>query len=173
VFVISFYNSQYAKCFLTWQMSNDCHFLLSLHGCFLGAFKKLRKRLLTASSPPVRPSVHIEQLGSHWTDCHESWYMMNFPISIWKTHVSLQSDKNNGYFTWRPIYISPSVLRMKIFQTKVAEKLENTLYVQYIFLRKLCCLWDNVEKILCGGAGYRRMRIACWILMLKMHTQLV
>jgi hypothetical protein len=41
---------------------------------FLGAFEKLRKAtvsfimLLCLS---VRPSVHIEELGSHWTDFYE------------------------------------------------------------------------------------------------------
>jgi len=28
-----------------------------------------------------------------------------FPKYVEKTQVSLKSDKNNGYFTWRPIYI--------------------------------------------------------------------
>ena len=29
------------------------------------------KRLLALSSPSLRPSVRMKQLGSHWTDCHE------------------------------------------------------------------------------------------------------
>jgi len=39
---------------------------------FLGAFAKLRE---TTSSCVVslRPSVRMEQLGSHWTDFHEIW----------------------------------------------------------------------------------------------------
>jgi hypothetical protein len=38
---------------------------------FLGAFEKLRKapNSLVIS---VRPSVGLEQLGSHWTDFHEN-----------------------------------------------------------------------------------------------------
>jgi len=28
-----------------------------------------------------------------------------FRKSVEKIQVSLQSDKNNGYFTWRPIYL--------------------------------------------------------------------
>jgi len=31
--------------------------------------------------------------------------MRIFRKSIEKTQVSLKSDKKNGYFTWRPIYI--------------------------------------------------------------------
>jgi len=28
-----------------------------------------------------------------------------FQKSVKKIHVSLKSDKNNGHFTWRPIYV--------------------------------------------------------------------
>jgi len=28
-----------------------------------------------------------------------------FPKSVGKIQVSVNSDKNNGYFTWRPLYI--------------------------------------------------------------------
>jgi len=37
---------------------------------FLGAFAKLRKATINFVSS-VRPSVRMEQLGSHWTDFHE------------------------------------------------------------------------------------------------------
>ena len=53
----------------------------------------------------VRPSVRIEQLGSHWTDLHETWYLNISRNSVEKIQVSLKSDKSKGYFTWRPIYI--------------------------------------------------------------------
>jgi hypothetical protein len=41
---------------------------------FLGAFAKLRKatiRFVTSDCPFDRPSVGMEQLGSHWADFHE------------------------------------------------------------------------------------------------------
>jgi len=53
----------------------------------------------------VCPSVLVEQLGSHWTDLHEIWYLSIFGTSVEKFQVLLKSDKDNGYFTWRPIYI--------------------------------------------------------------------
>ena len=37
---------------------------------FLGAFVKLRKATISFVMS-VRPSVRLEQLGSHWTDFHE------------------------------------------------------------------------------------------------------
>jgi len=39
------------------------------------------------------------QLGSRWTDMHEISYVNIFLKSVEKIHVSLKSDKNNGYFT--------------------------------------------------------------------------
>jgi len=44
----------------------------------LGAFVKLRKATISfamsarlSDRPTDRPAVHMEQLGSHWTDFHE------------------------------------------------------------------------------------------------------
>ena len=51
---------------------------------------------------------------------------------------------------------------MRTVQTKVVAKLETHILCSIIFLRKLCRLWDNVEKY--GTAGVTLpMRIACWI----------
>ena len=72
---------------------------------FLGAFAKLRKRLLISSCLSVRLPVRMEQLGPHWTDFHEILYVSICRKSVQKIQVSLQSDKNNGYFTRRPIHI--------------------------------------------------------------------
>ena len=47
----------------------------------------------------VCPSVRTEQLGFHWTDFHEIWYLRIFIISVGKVRVTLKSDKSNGYFT--------------------------------------------------------------------------
>jgi hypothetical protein len=47
----------------------------------------------------------MEHLDSHWMDFHEIWYLSIFLKSVEKTQVSLKSDKNNEYFTWRPTYI--------------------------------------------------------------------
>jgi len=53
----------------------------------------------------ARPSVRMEQFGSHWTDCHEILYLSIFRKSVHTIHVSLKYDRNNGYFALRPIYI--------------------------------------------------------------------
>jgi len=65
---------------------------------FLGTFAKLRKAVASFIIS-VRPSVRMEQLGSHWTDFHEIQYLSIFRKYVEKIHVSLKSDKNKGYFT--------------------------------------------------------------------------
>ena len=39
------------------------------------------------------------------TDFHEIWYLNIFRNSVEKIQVSLKSDNNDGYFTWRAIHI--------------------------------------------------------------------
>ena len=57
----------------------------------------------------VRPSVRMEQLGSHWPDFHEILYLSMFRKSYEKIQVSLKFDKNNAYFTWGPKYFYASI----------------------------------------------------------------
>jgi len=73
---------------------------------------------------------------------------MIFRKSVLKTQVSLNSNTNNGYFTWRPIcifIISLSFLRRKrSVSDKHCRENQNTLCVQLHFFRNSCHLWDNV-----------------------------
>jgi hypothetical protein len=75
---------------------------------FGGAFAKLR-RATVSFVMSVWPSIRMEQRGSHRTDFHEIWYLDIFRKSLEKVEVSLKSDKNNGYFTWRPMYVSDHI----------------------------------------------------------------
>jgi hypothetical protein len=67
-----------------------------------------------------------------------------------KLNVSLKSDKNDGYFTWRPIYIfnqSRSVLlRMRNVSDKNCRENQNNLYVIPIFLKSYLygIMWKNI-----------------------------
>jgi hypothetical protein len=62
--------------------------------CIILMFRHFREKRLLASSCP---SVRMEQLGFHWTDFDETWYLRRFRKSVEKIQMSLQSDKN-GYF---------------------------------------------------------------------------
>ena len=59
--------------------------------------------MLAASYSSVRLFIRMEQLGSHWTDFDEIWFFLNKFVE--KIQVSLKSNKNNGYFTWRRFHI--------------------------------------------------------------------
>jgi len=43
------------------------------------------------------PSVHMDQLGSYWSDFHEMWYLSIFLKSVEKIEVTLKPGKNNVY----------------------------------------------------------------------------
>ena len=45
----------------------------------------------------------MQQLGFHWRDFHEIWHLSIFRKTVEKIQVSLKYDKNNRYFTWRPM----------------------------------------------------------------------
>jgi hypothetical protein len=61
----------------------------------LGAFVNLRKATISFIMS-VRPSVRVEQLGSHWTDFHEIRYLNTFRKSVVKKFFSLKCDTNNN-----------------------------------------------------------------------------
>ena len=64
---------------------------------FFGArLRNCEKRLLATSCMCVRPSVRMEQLGSHWTNFHDVLYEYFFKSCREKIEVSLKSDNNNG-----------------------------------------------------------------------------
>jgi hypothetical protein len=48
---------------------------------FLGAFTKLRKATISFVMS-VRPSVCMKELGFHWTDFDETWYLSFFRKSV-------------------------------------------------------------------------------------------
>jgi hypothetical protein len=99
----------------------------------------------------VPPSSRKEELGSHWTDFHEIWYLRIFRKCIKKIQVSLTSDKNSGYFTWRLIYVCDHIsyffLEWEMFQTKVVDKIKTHILCSiHCFFHKSFHLWDNVKK---------------------------
>ena len=76
-----------------------------------------------------------------------------------KFKVSLKSNKNNGYFTWRPIYIfiiSHSIIRrMRNVSGKSCTESQNTQSTISNLHppRKSCRLWDKVGKMLSVGVA--------------------
>jgi hypothetical protein len=80
-------------------------------------------------------SVRMKQLGSHSTDFYEISHFRIFRKSAEKILVLLKCDKNNRYFTWRPMYIYDNIslnyfYNEKCFGQKLYRKSKHTFYVQ-------------------------------------------
>ena len=118
----------------------------------------------------VHPSVRMEQLGSQWTDFHEIWYLCIFRQSAEKVQISLKSEENYGYFTWRSMYVYDVflsiLLRMTMFQTKVVKEI-NTHFISQNFLFENCSVYEVMWKNTVGPGRPQMtrcsIRIACWI----------
>ena len=96
--------------------------------------------------------------ASAWRIFMKFYISLFFPKYVEKIRVSLKSDKNNKYFTWRPVYIYD--ISLNYFQnancfTQNFWHGQNTHFVFSNFFspRKSYRLWDksNVEKR--GTAG--------------------
>ena len=118
----------------------------------------------------------MEQLGSYWTRFKEIWY--EYLSKICREN----SNKNDGYFTWRPKYIFHRILsvilRMRNVCDSVVEKFKTHILCSVtFFFRKLCRLWDNVENTVEPGRSQMaiwRRRIACWTpTSINTHSQCV
>ena len=59
---------------------------------FYALFTKLRKVTISF----VRLFARMEQLGCHWLDFYDIWYLCIFSKICRKSQVSLKSYKNNG-----------------------------------------------------------------------------
>ena len=131
----------------------------------------------------VRPSVRME-LGSHWTDFHESWYLSslrncrkksNF-VKIWREWVTLHEDRCTFMTSSRLI-----LLRMWNVPDKSCSKYQNTHFTlsKFFVFQKSCRWWDNVEKYCTPGQATDdniiwRMRFAFWLTKAKdIHSEYV
>jgi hypothetical protein len=81
---------------------------------FLGAFPKMREATISFT-------VYVRPVCPHFYDI---WYLDIFRKSVEKIQVSLNPDKNNEYFTWKPLCIYDNILHILCSIT---------------FFRKSCC----------------------------------
>jgi len=89
-----------------------------------------------------------------------------------KIKVSLKPERNNVYFTWRPIYISDHISLSSSYNEKCftqnRRKNQNKRFVfnKVFFFFKSWCLRDNVKDTVQLDRPRMTMwllRIACWI----------
>ena len=147
----------------------------SVHCSFLDTFAALRKATISFVMS-VRP---------HWTTrlpldgFHEVWYLMIFRKYVEKIQVSLKSEKNNVYFTWRPIHILYRISLIssynEMFQTKAVEKIKTHILCSLTFLffenRAVYeIVWKNIVKRGRPTIIIWRTRIACRISKANTHA---
>ena len=142
------------------------------NGWFSGAFAKLRKATIEPRHACLSayPSVLRVQLGCHWTDFHEIWFLIIFRKLGEKIQVSLRFEKSNGYVTWRLIYIFDhlprSFLEWEMFRTKVVEKIKTHILCSITFVENRSVyeiMWKNILELERPRMTIWRMRVACWI----------
>jgi hypothetical protein len=103
-----------------WHLVNDfgnAVFKKSIAWPFLDVLAKLRKATISfvvSVRPSARPSVRMEQLGSHWTDFREIWQLY-FSKNCRENKVALKSDENYGFSPWRPLDIFDHIIRITQF----------------------------------------------------------
>jgi len=128
---------------------------------FLGAYETLRTATVSIIMS-VRPS--------EWNNSAPSgpifWKLIFFLKSVQKVRSSLKFNKNNGYFTWRPIHIfitSRSILlRMRNISDINCTESQNTCFT-FNNLRKSRILWENVVKYCTAGqATDDNMALSHW-----------
>jgi len=110
---------------------------------FLGAFTKLRKAavgFIISVRLSVGTELPLDRFSYYWTDFCYIWDLSIFRKSVEKMQVSLKSNTNNGYFTWRPLcilIISRSVLlRMRKVSDKYCKGNQNTRFMfSNVFLK--------------------------------------
>ena len=93
-------------------------------------------------------SIRMEKLASHWADLHEIWYLRIFRISVENVQVSSKSNKNIGYFRWRPTHIISHwiLFVMKNVSDKICDENLSTTYMLNNFFPKINALWNNVAE---------------------------
>ena len=107
--------------------------LLMADFVYLLDFRHVHKIVKTSNFViPVRLSVHMKQLGSHWQIFMKNLCLSDFQKYVQKILVSLKLDSINGCFTWGPIsifdHISFSSYNEKCFRQKLVRKSKHTLH---------------------------------------------
>jgi hypothetical protein len=81
----------------------------------------------------LRSFDNMEQLGSHWTDFCEIWYLNIFRKSVYKIRVSLKSDKNKVTLHEKLhaflLYLVHILTEWQMFETQVVEKIKKHIFL--------------------------------------------
>jgi hypothetical protein len=140
---------------------------------FVGTFAELRKAsviFVTSVCLSVRKPARNNSAptGRNLMKFNFLIFFENLPRKI---QVSLKSDKNNGYFKWRPVYImmisSRIHHRMRNVSDKRCTENQNTHFMSNNFFSKSRAVYEIMWKIIVQPDRPQmtiwRMGIVCWI----------
>ena len=82
---------------------------------------KLRK-VTVSFVMSVCPSARTEQLGFHWTEFRDSWYLNIFRTSVKEIQVQRNSDKKHGSLIWWLVDIFFHFRSTSIVRGNISEK---------------------------------------------------
>jgi len=106
----------------------------------------------------------MEQLGSYWTYFREILYE-DFSKNCREIQVSLKSDKGNGYFTWRLMYLfiisRLCILRMANVSEKICRENQKAFCVQYFFFFENRAVYEKMWKKYCRAGQATNDHVAC------------
>ena len=133
---------------------------------FLDAFAKYRKvtvSFVVSVCLSVSPhgTIRLPLVRFSWNLIFE-----HFRYFFEYVEVSLTSDKNNGYFTWRPIYIACWILRMRNVSGRIYRENQTHILYSISFLEKCAVheiMWKNIVQTDRPQMTIWRMRVAYWI----------
>jgi hypothetical protein len=153
--------------------------VLILH-CYEERSQNFEKRLLSSSCLSARrPSARMKRLGSHWRDFHEIWHLSilrKYVEKFSKFQQNLTRITGTLHEGLRKLMISRLIIaRMLNISDRSCRENENTHFMFSTFFRKLCLLWNNVEKYgrawqATDGNIIWRMRFAYWITKARTQT---
>ena len=113
----------------------------------------------------VRPSISMEQFGSHWTYFDRTWYLSFYRKSAEKIQATIKYDKNNRHFTRR--HFPEFFLEWEMFLITVVEKVQTHILWSITFFPKSAVyeIMSNnmVETEATNDRVIWRMRVACCI----------
>jgi len=130
------------------------HYCITMHSTknikLLGVFAKLQTVTLFCL---ISPSPSSCLYRTTWLPLDGfSWNLMfeNILKIGWELQITLQSQKNKFYSTWRPIYIYNNILlnslRMENVSDKSCREDQNTFYIQWI-VSENCAIYVMMWKI--------------------------
>ena len=123
------------------------------------------KRLLASTCLYVRVSMclyvwsfRMKQLGSHWTDYNQIWYLKRFRKSVEKVQLLLKFDKD-WYFAGRFTYIYDKISQN--YSVKTVQGYSKWLSVYKCRatiphqIREATTIWQFHLKVVCSVSRYR------------------